>query len=180
MGMERISVYSNPWAWPPIIIAAHLWQNVGYGSIVYFAAITSMDAEVMEAASIDGANKLQKIRYITLPLLKPTFVILFLFSLGGILKGNFGLFYNIVGSTNAALFPVTDIIETYVFRLTMNNFNFSLGAATSLYQSVFVRELPGAGNIWAVAITSIRNNFCAKSALKFVLNPAYEVCINNL
>ncbi len=137
MGMERISVYSNPWAWPPIIIAAHLWQNVGYGSIVYFAAITSMDAEVMEAASIDGANKLQKIRYITLPLLKPTFVILFLFSLGGILKGNFGLFYNIVGSTNAALFPVTDIIETYVFRSTMNNFNFSLGAATSLYQSVF-------------------------------------------
>jgi putative aldouronate transport system permease protein len=69
--------------------------------------------------------------------LKPTFIILLLFSLGGILRGNFGLIFNLVGANNSALYATTDIIETYVFRSLMTNFNFSLGSAVSLYQSVF-------------------------------------------
>ncbi|OPJ65265.1 ABC transporter permease [Clostridium oryzae] len=132
-----IKAYQTPWIWPIIIIAVFLWQGTGYGSIVYFAAIMGIDSEIMEAAEIDGANAFQRIRHILLPCLKPTFVILMLFSLGGILKGNFGLFYNLVGSSNTVLFDRTDIIETFVFRSLMNNFNFSLGSAVSLYQSVF-------------------------------------------
>jgi putative aldouronate transport system permease protein len=96
-----------------------------------------LDSEVVEASEIDGANALQRIRYIVLPWLKPTFIILLLFSLGGVLRGNFGLFYNLVGANNTALYATTDIIETYVFRSLMNNFNFSMGSAVSLYQSVF-------------------------------------------
>lgn len=137
LGIDAVKVYSNPNAWPFIIVLTHLWQSTGYGTIVYFAAIMGIDSEIMEAAQIDGANAIQRIRYITLPLLKPTFIILLLFALGSIMRGNFGLFYNLVGSSNAMLLPTTDIIDTFVFRSLMGNFNFSLASAVSLYQSVF-------------------------------------------
>lgn len=137
LGAEPLKVYSNPKVWPIIIVLTHLWQSTGYGTIVYFAAIMGIDSEIMEAAQIDGANAIQRIRYITLPLLKPTFIILLLFALGGIMRGNFGLFYNLVGSSNAMLLPTTDIIDTFVFRSLMGNFNFSLASAVSLYQSIF-------------------------------------------
>ncbi len=128
-------LYSTPSAWPFIIILVNLWQGTGYGTVVYFAAIMGIDASMMEAARVDGANGFQRIRYITLPCLKPTVIILFLFAIGGILKGNFGLFYNLVG-TNSMLYNTTDIIETYVYRAMMNNFNFSQGSAVGLFQSV--------------------------------------------
>ncbi|MBD0378941.1 sugar ABC transporter permease [Paenibacillus sp. WST5] len=137
MDMEPVKTYSNPSIWPAIIVLTFLWHSTGYGSIVYFAAIMGLDSEIVEASEIDGANAFQRIRYIVLPWLKPTFIILLLFSLGGILRGNFGLFYNLVGANNTALFDATDIIETFVFRSLMNNFNFSLGSAVSLYQSIF-------------------------------------------
>ncbi|WP_426448437.1 ABC transporter permease [Paenibacillus sp. S-38] len=137
VGMEPVKTYSNPGIWPYIIILTYLWQSTGYGSIVYFAAIMGLDSEIVEAAEIDGANGFQRIRYIILPWLKPTFIILLLFSLGGVLRGNFGLFYNLVGANNTMLYSTTDIIETFVFRSLMNNFNFSMGSAVSLYQSLF-------------------------------------------
>ena len=90
---------------------------------------------MMEAAQIDGANAWQRIRYITLPTLKPTVIILFLFAIGGILKGNFGLFYNIIG-TNSLLYDTTDIIETFVYRASVTDFNFSTASAVGFYQSL--------------------------------------------
>ena len=84
---------------------------------------------------MDGATGWQRIRYITLPCLMPTVIILFLFAIGGILRGNFGLFYNLVGN-NSVLFRTTDIIETYVYRAMMNSFNFSQSSAVGLFQSV--------------------------------------------
>ncbi|GLX68693.1 ABC transporter permease [Paenibacillus glycanilyticus] len=137
IGMDPVKVYSNPHVWPFIIVITFLWQSTGYGSIVYFAAIMGLDNEIIEASEIDGANAFQRIIYIVIPWLKPTFIILLLFSLGGIMKGNFGLFYNLVGANNTALYSSTDIIETYVFRALMTNFNFSIGSAVSLYQSLF-------------------------------------------
>jgi putative aldouronate transport system permease protein len=137
LGIEPVKTYSNPAIWPYIIVLTFLWQSTGYGSIVYFAAIMGMDSEIVEASEIDGANAFQRILYITLPWLKPTFIILMLFSLGGVLRGNFGLFYNLVGANNTMLYETTDIIETFVFRSLVNNFNFSTGSAVSLYQSVF-------------------------------------------
>ncbi len=137
IGLDPVKTYSNPNIWPFIIVIVYLWQTTGYGSIIYFAAIMGLDHEIVEAAEIDGANALQRIVHIVLPWLKPTFIILLLFSLGGVLKRNFGQFYNLVGANNTMLYPTTDIIETYVFRTLMNNFNFSTGSAVSLYQSVF-------------------------------------------
>lgn len=136
-GGDPIKVYSMPKAWPIIIVLVNIWQQTGYGSIVYFATICGIDTSIIEAAEVDGANILHKIRFIILPSLKPTVIILFLFAIGGIMKGNFGLFYNLVGSSNSMLFPTTDIIETYVYRMLMNNFNFTYSAAVGLYQSIF-------------------------------------------
>lgn len=136
-GGDPVKIYSNPSIWPVIIVVAVLWQGTGYGSIVYFAALMGIDGSVVEAAQIDGATTWQHIRYIYLPSLRPTIVILILFSIGGVLKGNFGIIYNLVGSSNSLLWPTTDIIETFVYRALMNNFNFSMGSAVSLYQSVF-------------------------------------------
>lgn len=136
LGMEMPKVYSTPDAWPWIIVLVNLWKTTGYGSVVYFAAIMGIDAEIMEAARVDGANGLQRIRHIILPCLKPTFIILLLYALGGIVRGNFSLFYNLVG-LNSMLYSTTDIIETYVYRSMMNNFNFSQSSAVGLFQSVF-------------------------------------------
>ena len=135
MGGTMPKIYQNAGAWPTVIILVNLWKGTGYGTVVYFAAITGIDASMMEAAQIDGASGWQRIRFITLPCLKPTVVILFLFAIGGILKGNFGLFYNMIGN-NSVLFPTTDIIETYVYRAMMNNFNFAQSSAVGLFQSV--------------------------------------------
>ncbi len=136
VGLAPLEVYSMPAAWPFIIIFTALWQGTGYGSIIYFAAIMGIESEILEAATIDGANRLQRIRFVLLPCLKPTFIILVLFSLGGIMRGNFGLFYNLVGTSNSLLFKTTDIIDTYVFRSLTHENNFSISSAAGLYQSV--------------------------------------------
>ncbi|MEG6612027.1 ABC transporter permease subunit [Pseudoclostridium thermosuccinogenes] len=136
LGFERHEFYSDQGIWKYIIVAFNIWKSTGYGMIVYLAAITGFDKEIYEAAYIDGVNSWKKIRYITLPMLKPTFILLFLFGLGGILRGSFDLFYNLIGN-NSVLFPQTDIIDTYVFRALVGQYNFSMGAAAGFYQSVF-------------------------------------------
>lgn len=136
LGFDRYEFYSAPGIWKYIIVFFKIWSSTGYGMIVYLAAITGISPEIYESAYIDGANNWNRIRYITLPMLKPTFILLFLFGLGGILKGSFDLFYNLIGN-NSVLYPQTDIIDTYVFRSLVGQFNFSMGAAVGFYQSVF-------------------------------------------
>jgi len=135
-GGDPLKIYSMAGLWPLIIIVVQLWQSTGYGSIVYFAAIMGIDKGLFEAAAIDGASAWQRIRFVILPSLKPTFIILLLFSLGGIMHGNFGLFWNLVGN-NAQLFQTTDVIETSVYRMVMSQNNFTTSTAVGLYQSLF-------------------------------------------
>ena len=135
-GNEAINFYAMPGAWWIIIPVVYFWKNIGYGMVIYLAAIMGIDREMYEAAEIDGANVFQVIGHITLPNLKPTFVILLLFSLGSILRGQFDLFYQLVGK-NGMLFSATDIIDTYVYRSLTQNFNIGLGTAAGLYQSLF-------------------------------------------
>lgn len=136
LGLEKHDFYSDPAIWKYIIVGFKMWSSVGYGMIVYLATIVGISPEIYEAAKIDGVSSMQKIRYITLPTLKSTFILLFLFGLGGILKGSFDLFYNLIGN-NSVLYPQTDIIDTYVFRSLVGQFNFSSGAAVGFYQSIF-------------------------------------------
>ncbi len=137
LGMERIDFYNTPRYWPWLITAFYLWKNIGYGMVVYLATITGISTEYYEAAQIDGANIYQQIRYITIPLLKPTFIILLLYALGGIMKGQFELFYQLVGN-NGTLFNATDIFDTYVYRITTTQpLSMGLGTAAGLFQSLF-------------------------------------------
>lgn len=135
LGSKPFDLYNSPNAWPIVLIILKLWKQTGYGSVVYLAAITGLDQEMFEAASIDGASAWQKIRYITIPSLVPTMVILVLLAIGNIFRGDFGMFYQTV-KTSALLQPVTDVIDTYVFRLLINNSDVGVSAAAGLYQSV--------------------------------------------
>jgi ABC-type polysaccharide transport system permease subunit len=137
LGGERIDFYNTPSYWPFLITFFHIWKGIGYGMVVYLATIMGIDAELYDAAKVDGANVFQQIRFITLPQLKPTFIILLLYALGGIMKGQFELFYQMVGN-NGLLFNVTDILDTYVYRFAMTQpLSIGLGTAAGLYQSVF-------------------------------------------
>lgn len=135
LGMDPIDVYSLPAAWKYIIVFFNAWKGVGYGSIVYLAAILGIDRSIYEAAEMDGANIFQKIRYITLPELRSTIIIMTLMSIGGIFRGDFSMFYQLVGN-NGLLFNATDVIDTFVFRSLMTSQEFGMSAAVGLYQSV--------------------------------------------
>jgi len=137
LGGQRVDFYNTPSYWPLLITFFFLWKNIGYGMVIYLATIIGINEEYYDAAKVDGANVYQQIRYITLPHLKPTFIILILYSIGGIMKGQFELFYQLVG-TNGVLFNITDILDTYVYRVTITQpLSMGLGAAAGLYQSVF-------------------------------------------
>jgi ABC-type polysaccharide transport system, permease component len=134
-GMKPVNVYSMPGAWPWIICIFNAWKWCGYNSVIYIAAITGVDAETYEAASVDGANIFQRIRNITLPCIKPTIIIMLMLQVGRILRGDFEMFYQIVGN-NGQLFNSTDVIDTYVFRSLLQNSNLGMTAAATFYQSV--------------------------------------------
>ena len=135
LGIDRINFYGKGGYWPFIIVFFNAWKGVGYGMVVYLAAIVGIDHSIIEAASIDGANIFQRIRYVTLPALTSTIITLTLLALGKIFRGNLDLFYQLVGQ-NGMLFNYTDVIDTYVFRLTLKASNISQTVAIGLYQSV--------------------------------------------
>ena len=136
LGNDPMNFYQKPMAWPFIICAFNSWKWCGYNSVIYIAAITAIDPECFEAADIDGATIFQKIRYITLPSIYPTVITMLLLQVGRILRGDFEMFYQIVGN-NGQLFNATDVIDTYVFRSLLSSSNIGMTAAASLYQSVF-------------------------------------------
>jgi putative aldouronate transport system permease protein len=133
-GAESINWYTKVNAWPWILAGMKIWKEAGMASIIYLAAITGIDQSLYESADIDGATRWQKIRSITLPMLKPTIIILTLLSLGKIINGDFGMMYAIIGD-NGVLFPTTDVIDTYVFRALRQIGDPSNAAAIGLFQS---------------------------------------------
>lgn len=135
-GIGSVDVYSKPWAWIFLIIIFYLWKNLGYSMVIYLAAITGISDEYYEAAKIDGANIFQRIWYITVPMLKSTFVVLLLFALGSIMKGQFDLFYQLIGN-NGLLYNTTDILDTYVYRSLKVTFDVGMATAAGVYQSLF-------------------------------------------
>lgn len=135
LGGEKFSFYTKPAVWPFILLFFNIWKGVGYGSVMYLAAIMGIDTSIYEAAAIDGANVFKRIIHVTIPAIMPTVIILLLMSIGGIFKGNFDMFYNLVG-TNGLLFNSTDVIDTLAFRALITSNNFGMSAAIGLFQSV--------------------------------------------
>jgi len=132
---SNINWYTEPDAWIWILVVMNLWKGMGYNTVVYLAAITGINAELFEAATIDGANRYQRIRYITIPLLMPVMAILTLMAVVRIFYGEFGMIYAIIGDASL-LYPTTDVIDTFVFRALRRTGDPSIAMAVGLYQSV--------------------------------------------
>lgn len=132
-GIEPISFLgSNTW-FQPTIIVTDVWKNFGYGSIIYLAALTSVDQNLYEAAAIDGATRFQRCWHVTLPAIVPTIILMTTLSLGNILNAGFDQIYNMY---NPVVYPTGDIIDTYVYRMGLIDLQFSFGAAVGLLKSV--------------------------------------------
>ena len=135
LGLDPISWYNEPGYWPVIIVLVYLWQGMGYHSIVYFASVVGIDRGYYEAAEIEGATHWQKIRHITLPLIRPTIITMVMLSVGRIFYSDFGMFYQVPMNSGAVL-STTNVIDTYVYRGLLQQGNIGMSAAAGLYQSV--------------------------------------------
>ena len=135
MGMEAINWYTEAKYWPYILTFVHLWKGFGFQSIVYYATIVGFDISLYEAAMVDGATKWQQIKTITLPLLKPTIIILTIMALGRIFGSDFGLFHQ-VPQNSGMLYETTTTIDTYVFRALMQDNDVGRSLAAGFMQSV--------------------------------------------
>ncbi len=134
-GSEGIVWYKQAQYWPAILTIANIWKGMGYGVIIYLAKIAGVDQEMYEAARIDGANRMQMIFRITLPMVVPTIILLFLLGIGNMFRGDFGMIYQLTGD-NGTLQSTTDVIDTFVYRAMRVNGQYGLSAAIGLYQSL--------------------------------------------
>lgn len=127
--------YSEPKYWPFILTTSYFWKHVGYNALIFYATLMGMDTSQHEAAAIDGATKMQRIRYICIPHLMPTIVLMGLLMIGKIFYADFGMFW-FLPRNSGVLYPVTDVIDTYVFRMLRVMGNIGMSSAVGIYQSL--------------------------------------------
>lgn len=127
--------YSSPELWPLILTIVKVWNSVGYGSVLYMSVLAGIDTALYEAAEIDGANKWQQIKNITLPALIPMITVMLLLSVGNVMRSDTGLFYQVTRNSGI-LYPTTQVIDSYVLNAIFKNSNFGFTAATSFFQSI--------------------------------------------
>ncbi len=134
-GIEPISWYNSAKYWPVILTIVYLWMTFGYSSILYYSTLIGVDKSYYEAATVDGAGIWAQIRFITLPALKPTIIILVLISVGRICYSDFGLFYQ-VPMNSGLLYSTTQTIDTYVYRGLLELNDIGRSTAGGFLQSV--------------------------------------------
>jgi putative aldouronate transport system permease protein len=133
-GIDAVDFYNKPNLWPLILTLAVRWKMTGYGTIIYLAALTSIDNSYYDAAAIDGASRWQQALYISLPMLRPTIVILTLLAIGRIMNSDFTMFYALVGDASM-LYPTTDVIDTLVYRSLRKSADIGMASAAGFMQS---------------------------------------------
>ena len=155
MGNQRVVFMKDPFNFMAVVVASGIWKTVGWGSIIYLAAITGIDAQLYDAAQIDGAGRIQRIWHITLPSIVPVIVVLFLLRIGHIFEAGFDQIFNLY---SPIVYSVGDIIDTYVYRQGLVNMQFSYTTAVGLSKNVLglimllimnsvVKRLGGRGTI---------------------------------
>jgi putative aldouronate transport system permease protein len=152
-GLERIYFLTRPDWFRTIFIGSNIWKEAGFDSVVYLAAIAGIDPGLYEAARLDGATRLQLIRYITLPALVPTIVVLLLIRLGHIIEVGFEY---IVLLYQPATYETSDVISTYVYRIGLQNSDYGLAAAAGLLNAVVALILVWGANTLARRVTAGR------------------------
>lgn len=135
LGQETKNWYMEKSFWPVFLILLNTWKGMGYGMVVYLASITGIDATMYEAALIDGATKWQQTRYITLPHLKHIVIMMFILNIGGLVRSDFGLFYQ-VPRASGSLTPVTNTIDVYIYNALKTQFSPDMASAASFLQSI--------------------------------------------
>lgn len=132
LGGEAIPFMTSTTYFRSILVGSEIWQNLGWGAIIYLAAMSGIDPTLYEAARVDGASRLRMIWHITLPGIRSVIIMLFILNLGHILDAGFGQIYVLY---NLQVYPVADIIDTWVFRTGLHQLNFSLASAVGLFKS---------------------------------------------
>lgn len=135
VGADGVRWYTNAGKWPVILTIVRIWNSVGYGSVLYMAVLAGIDQQLYEAAQIDGANKRRQIFSITVPSLIPMITIMLLLSVGGIMRSDTGLFYQVTRNSGV-LYSTTQVIDSYVLNAILTTPNYGYIAAATLYQSV--------------------------------------------
>lgn len=135
LGLDQVFWYSEKDYWPYILTLVNAWHGVGIGAVVYIAAIAGIDPEYYEAAVIDGASKWKRIKHITLPTIRPVMIILTILQIGKIFNSDFGLFYQVTMDAGA-LYPTTDVVDTYVYRSLLEMNDIGMSSAAAFMQSV--------------------------------------------
>jgi putative aldouronate transport system permease protein len=134
LGTSEVMWYSEVAYWPFILVFIQAWKSVGINSVMYYAALMGIDPTLYEAATIDGAGKGAQFRFITFPELVPLITILSILAIGGLFRGDFGLFYQVPMDVGA-LYAKTDILDTYIYR-GLRQGSLSMNTAVGVYQSV--------------------------------------------
>jgi putative aldouronate transport system permease protein len=135
LGKDPIMWYNEPKYWPVLIVAAAVWKGLGYGSVIYYAALMGIDAEYFEAAKIDGASRLRQVISISIPMLKPMIIMLTILHIGSMFYSDFGLFYNVT-LNSTLLYPTTDVIDTFVYRSLIDMGDIGMSSAAGFFQSI--------------------------------------------
>ena len=134
-GVEPIDWYSTPKAWPSILTIASIWKNTGMDSVIYYAALMGVDESLYESAALDGASKVQRTWYVTLPSILMLVVMMTILKIGGIFRADFGLFYQLTRNAGV-LYDTTDVMDTYIFRVMREFGDMGISSAAGLLQSV--------------------------------------------
>ena len=132
---QSISFYQEKKFWPFILTFVHEWKGLGFSMVLYLSTLLSISDDYYEAAKIDGATRMQQIRYIMLPFLRPTIIMMLILGISKIFNSDFGLFYQ-VPKNSGVLYPVTQTIDVYVYNALMNQNNIMMSSAASVAQAV--------------------------------------------
>lgn len=136
LGKEKVMWYSTAKYWPFILVIMQVWKTAGYSMVVYLASITGIDKALYEAAVIDGANKKQQAKFITLPSLKPIIIMMFILNVGKIFYSDFGLFYQLTQRVPSSLYTTVSTFDTYIYNALQTNMPIGKVAAASFFQSI--------------------------------------------
>lgn len=133
LGMDTIFFIGEPKYFRGVLVLSDMWKSIGWGSIVYLAAVTAIDPTIYEAAEIDGAGRIKKILHVTIPALTPIITVMLIMESGKILNDSFQQVYNLLTPTT---YSVGDVISTYVYRMGIVNMQYSFTTAVDLFKNV--------------------------------------------
>lgn len=150
LGGHRINFLMMPGYFRSILVISGLWKNIGWGSILYLAAIAGANVELYDAASIDGATRFQKIRFITIPAMYPVITISLILSLGGILGGDFEQIFNLV---NSQTMQTGEVLSIYIYRQGLGNYQYSFVTAVGLLNTLIALMFIFSSNIIAKRVS---------------------------